>query len=77
MAIIEKNLGNISDAYSAISLALTQWPDEYEWQILAGDLSKSLGDLHTSIAHYKKAQRLDISHGLDKNIMNFKPGDGN
>ena len=57
LAIIEKNMGNLADAYAAISLALDQCPDEYEWQIMAGDLSKAVGDLHASLTHYKKAQR--------------------
>lgn len=68
LAIIEKNLGNLTDAYAAISLALDQWPDEYEWQILAGELSKATGDLHASMSHYEKAQRLILKQGLDKNI---------
>jgi tetratricopeptide (TPR) repeat protein len=71
LAIIEKNLGNLPDAYAAINLALEKWPDEYEWQILAGDLSKSTGDLHTSLSHYEKAQRLNLLLGLDKNFDAF------
>ena len=44
---------------AAISLALEQCPNEYEWQIMAGDLCKLKGDLHTSISHYQKAQSLN------------------
>ncbi|MDP2965770.1 MAG: tetratricopeptide repeat protein [Pelolinea sp.] len=68
LAIIEKNLGNFLDAYAAVSLALDQWPDEYEWQVMAGDLSKATGDLHTSLLHYEKAQKINIKPGLHKDI---------
>ena len=68
LAIIEKNLGNLPEAYAAICVALEQWPDEFEWQILAGDLSKAAGELHTSLLHYKEAQRLTQIHVLDNNI---------
>ena len=68
LAIIENNLGNISDSYAAICLALDQWPDEYEWQTMAGDLSKASGDIHTSLMHYEKAQKINIKPDLDKEI---------
>ena len=68
LANIEKNLGNFSDAYSAISLALEQSPNEYEWEIMAGDLCKLKGDLHASISHYQNAQTLNIAQSIDKNI---------
>ncbi len=68
LAIIEKNLGNFSDAYAAICLALEEKPDEYEWQIMAGDLSKTVGDLHASLSHYEKAQSLNIKQNLNKDI---------
>ena len=68
LAIVEKNLGNLPDAYAAISLALEQCQEEYEWQIMAGDLCKLKGDFHTSISHYQKAQRIKLVQGIDKNI---------
>ena len=68
LAIVEKNLGNLPDSYAAILLALDQWPDEYEWQVMAGDLSKAFGDLHTSLLHYEKAQRINIKSGFEKDI---------
>ena len=71
LAGIEKNLGNFSDAYAAISLALEQCPNEYEWQILAGDLCKLKGDLHASISHYQKAQSINLTQGIDNKIDNL------
>ena len=71
LAIIEKNLGNLSDAYAAISLALEKCPDEYEWQIMAGDLCKLKGDLHMSISHYQKAQSLNLTKSIDKKLDNL------
>ncbi len=68
LAIIEKNIGNLANAYAAISLALEECPDEYEWQIMAGDLSKQKGDLHTSISHYQKAQRIKLSQGINNQL---------
>ncbi len=68
LAIIENNLGNHADAYAAISLALDQKPEEFEWQIMAGNFSKTMGDLHASEAHYQKAQTIYQTSGLDKNI---------
>lgn len=72
LSFIEKNNGNISNAYAAINLALVQWPDEYEWQVMAGDLSKASGDLHASMAHYENAQRLNNKSGVDKEINALK-----
>ena len=68
LAIIEKNLGNFSDAYAAIYLALEAFPNEYGWQIMAGDLCKLKGDLHASISHYQKAQSINLSQGIDIKI---------
>jgi len=71
LALIEKNIGNFSDAYAAISLALEHNPDVYEWQILAGDLCKMNGDLHKSISHYQKAQSINLSQSIDNKIENL------
>ncbi len=68
LAIIEKNLGNYSDAYTALNIALETYSDEYEWQIMAGDLCKLKGDLHTSIKHYQKAQSINLAASIDKKI---------
>ena len=58
LAIIKKNQGQIDDAYAAINLALAEWPDEYKWQLLAGELSKQLGDLHSAMKHFRNASEM-------------------
>ena len=58
LAYIKNNLGQHEDAYAAINLALAEWADEYKWQILAGELSKKVGDLHVSLEHFKQAAEI-------------------
>ena len=58
LAFIKKNQGQMDDAYAAINLALAEWPDEYKWQLLAGELSKQLGDLHSAMKHFRKASEM-------------------
>ena len=55
LAFAKQKLGQTADAYAALNLALTAWPEEYKWQIQAGELSKSLGDVRSSLEHFKKA----------------------
>lgn len=63
LAMIKKSLGRFDDAYAAINLALAsaEWTDEYKWQILAGELSQAMGDMHTSLMHFQKAAELHKS----------------
>lgn len=51
-----------SQAYQAISIALTEWPDEERWHELAASLSKQLGDFTGSIQHLEKAVSLDLEN---------------
>ncbi|REG10825.1 tetratricopeptide repeat protein [Pelolinea submarina] len=55
LAFAKQKLGQTSDAYAAINLALTAWPEEYKWQLQAGEMSKALGDVRSSLDHFKKA----------------------
>jgi tetratricopeptide (TPR) repeat protein len=66
LAILEKNLGNLSEAYAAICLALEEWPEEIQWQQMAGDFCKDMGDVYHSISHYEKAQQLKFSSRLER-----------
>lgn len=58
LAFIKKGMGRFDDAYAAINLALAEWEEEYKWQILAGELSQAMGDMHASLAHYQKAAEI-------------------
>ncbi len=49
LAFGKQNLGQNADAYAALNLALSAWPEEYKWQLQAGELSKSLGDVRASL----------------------------
>ena len=55
LAFIEKNLGNMDEAYAAINLALQEWPNEHEWEKFAGQLSLELGNMKDAITHFEKA----------------------
>jgi len=68
LAAIERNLGNFSEAYAAICLALETCPNEYEWQVMAGDLCQLNGDLHASIGHYQQAQSINLTKSIHKQI---------
>jgi tetratricopeptide (TPR) repeat protein len=56
LAFAYEKLGNFADSYSSICLALNIWPNEYEWEILAGKLSKQLGNNLASFSHFKNAE---------------------
>ena len=58
LAFGKQKLGQNGDAYAALNLALSAWPLEYKWQLRAGELSKSLGDMRASLDHFKKASQL-------------------
>ena len=55
LAFAKQKLGQTADAYAALNLALTAWPEEYKWQLQAGEMSKALGDVRSSLEHFKKA----------------------
>jgi predicted Zn-dependent protease len=55
LAMVKKQQGQLGDAYAAINLALSEWPQEHKWQLLAGELSKQQGDLHAAMDHFRKA----------------------
>jgi tetratricopeptide (TPR) repeat protein len=59
LALLKQKLGQPEDAYAAINLALAAWPNEFKWHILAGEISKTAGDVHTSLNHFQKAAELD------------------
>ncbi len=59
LAIAKQKLGQPEDAYAAISLALSAWPEEYQWHILAGEISKAVGDVHASLSHFQKAAEIE------------------
>ncbi len=59
LAFGKKNLGQNADAYAALNLALADWPEEYKWQLQAGEMSKSLGDVRSSLEHFKKAAEVN------------------
>ena len=63
LAILEEKSGNYSDAYAALTLALSHWPEEYEWEKWAGELSKKKGDLITALKHFENANRLSNGAG--------------
>lgn len=58
LARIQTQLGNFADAYSAITLALNIWPEEYAWETFAGEISKELGDMALAASHFEKAKTL-------------------
>ena len=68
-----ENLGMYSDSYSAISLAINIWPDEYEWENIAGRLCKKLGNNLAAVSHLRKAESYNVnraySHQLNDNSM--------
>ena len=59
LAIVLTKLEQYENAYSAISLAIKIWPNEYEWEILAGNLSKEMGDLKRSFEHFENAKTIN------------------
>ena len=66
LAFGKQNLGQSADAYAALNLALSAWPEEYKWQLRAGELSKSLGDVRASLEHFKKAS--EVNKGEDVQV---------
>ncbi|MFN2199300.1 MAG: tetratricopeptide repeat protein, partial [Anaerolineales bacterium] len=59
IAISADQAEKYNQAYQAISIALTEWPDEESWHQLAAGLSKQLGDFTGCIQHLERAVNLD------------------
>jgi Tfp pilus assembly protein PilF len=59
---------NYSEAYAAISLALEIEPEEYGWQILAGEISQKKGDMIAAIDHFERANRLSKKSSLTEQL---------
>ena len=71
LALVKQKLGQPDDGYAAINLALSAWPEEYKWHLLAGEMSKAAGDVHTSLNHFQKAAEINKSgepQGLSRRI---------
>jgi len=68
LAYLHTKLDQIEDAYAAINLALVHWPDEYQWQILAGDLSKAKNNLLDALDHYQKAKEIKDEDSVSSRI---------
>jgi tetratricopeptide (TPR) repeat protein len=67
-------LENQSEAYAAITLALNIEPNEYGWEILAGEISQKKGDMIVAIEHFERANRMSKKSSLieqlnDLNIL--------
>ena len=56
LSLIHENLGQLSDSYSAICLALEKWPEEYEWENIAGILSTKMGNNRSAQQHFRNAE---------------------
>ena len=61
LARTAKSIGNFDLAFPAIQSALYWWPDEPQWQHLAGEIAISVGDTHTAILYFEEAVRLEPS----------------
>jgi tetratricopeptide (TPR) repeat protein len=66
-----EKLGNHADSYSSICLALNMWPNEYEWEIFAGNLSKRLGNNLASFSHFKNAENYNKISGNSLQIIDL------
>jgi len=56
LSIANEHIGQLSDSYSALCLALDKWPEEYEWENIAGNLSKKLGNNRAAYRHFQNAE---------------------
>ena len=68
LAKVHFMLANFSEAYAAISLALEIKPEEYGWEILAGEISQKKGDLIAAIDHFERANRLSKKPALTEQL---------
>jgi len=76
LSVIYERLGQLSDSYSALSLALDKWPEEYKWENLAGNLSKKMGNNRAAYAHFKNAEVYDPENKYTNQVVNISPESG-
>lgn len=72
LAFIQEKLGNLEEAYSAISLALNIWPEEYYWESFAGRICKKMGDLANAAIHMEKAEMLKGNLKINKDVNSLE-----
>ena len=74
LALINCEMKDFSGAYSAVSIAIDHWPDEYQWQVFAGNICEKIGNYHLAAKHYVEAQtinsEIDELENLHKNVQN-------
>lgn len=61
LAQIYNRMGNYTDAYSAINLALSIWPKEYGWELFASEISHQMGKFTDAAEHLNQAKSLSNS----------------
>jgi len=71
LSIINEHLGQLSESYSALCLALEKWPEEYEWENSAGNLSKKISDNRAAYTHFKNAEVYDPTIKYTNQIVNI------
>ena len=76
LSVINEHLGQLSDSYSALSLALDKWPEEYEWENIAGNLSKKMGNNRAAYVHFKNAEVYDPKNKYTNQIDNMSTESG-
>jgi tetratricopeptide (TPR) repeat protein len=76
LSVINELLGQLSDSYSAICLALDKWPEEYEWENIAGNLCKNLGNNRAAYAHFRNAEMYDPKNRYTNQIVNISTESG-
>ncbi len=59
LALCTQAKNDYSEAYEALLAAVNIWPDEAEWQFLAGQLAAECQETSVSIAHYEQAVQLN------------------
>ncbi len=76
LSVINEQIGLLSDSYSAICLALDKWPEEYEWENIAGNLSKNLGDNLAAYTHFQNAEVYDPKNKYTEQVVNISTESG-
>jgi predicted Zn-dependent protease len=76
LSVIYEHLGQLSDSYSAICLALDKWPEEYEWENIAGNLSKKMGSNRTAYTHFRNAEIYNPKYKYTNQIVNISTESG-
>ena len=71
LSVINENLGQLTESYSALCLALDKWPEEYEWENIAGNLSKKIGNNRAAYAHFQNAEVYDPKIKYTDQIVNI------